>query len=53
MRSNNDNSIYTEILKQTNLPHLSCHVEGDSYCSIALQMEHCFLAIALNLKWEF
>ena len=23
------------------------------YWSIALQMEHCFLAIALNLKWEF
>ena len=27
--------------------------EFKDYWSIALQMEHCFLAITLNLKWEF
>ena len=25
----------------------------DNYWSIVLQMEHCFLAITLDLKWEF
>ena len=31
----------------------SVHRLAPFYCSIALQMEHCYLAITINLKWEF
>ena len=28
-------------------------MQSNIYCSIALQLEHCFSAITLNLKFEF